>query len=147
MTQSVREQLIHAVAQILAPVAELQGAQVLRSPTNGVTREQSPAILIFPEADAVSPRVNDRVERQLVLRVVAIAREKDGISPESIADRLLVAAHAAMFANANLGGLCLGLKELDCEWDVEDADAFATAIPARYQLTYRTFVHDISITG
>jgi hypothetical protein len=144
MTQSVREQLIHAVAQILAPVAELQGAQVLRSPTNGVTREQSPAILIFPEADAVSPRVNDRVERQLVLRVVAIAREKDGISPESIADTLLV---AAMFANANLGGLCLGLKELDCEWDVEDADALAASIPARYQLTYRTFAHDISITG
>jgi hypothetical protein len=147
MTQSVREQLIQAVAQILAPVAELQRAQVLRSPTSGVTREQSPALLIFPEADAVSPRVNDRVERQLVLRVVAIAREKDGISPETIADTLLVAAHAAMFANANLGGLCLGLKELDCDWDVEDADALAASIPARYQFNYRTFVHDISITG
>lgn len=147
MTQSVREQLIQAVAQILAPVAELQGAQVLRSPTSGVTREQSPALLIFPEADAVSPRVNDRVERQLVLRVVAIAREKDGTAPESIADMLLVAAHAAMFANANLGGLCLGLKELDCEWDVEDADALAASIPARYQFNYRTFVHDISIAG
>lgn len=147
MTQSVREQLIQSVAQILAPVAELQGAQVLRSPTSGVTREQSPAILIFPENDAVSPRINDRVERQLVLRMVAIAREKDGIAPETIADALLVASHAAVFANANLNGLCLGVKELDCEWDVEDADALAVSIPARYQFTYRTFVHDISIPG
>ena len=125
MTQSVREQLIQAVAQILAPVAEMQGAQVLRSPTSGVNREQSPALLIFPESDAVSPRVNDRVERQLVLRIVALSREAVGKAPETIADGLLVAAHAALFANANLGGLCLGLKELDCEWDVEDADALA----------------------
>ena len=147
MTQSVREQLIQSVAQILTPVAALQGAQVLRSPTSGVTREQSPAILVFPESDAASPRINDRVERQLVLRLVAIAREKDGMAPEQIADALLVASHAAVFANANLNGLCLGVKELDCEWDVEDADALATAIPARYQFTYRTFVHDISIPG
>lgn len=147
MTQSVREQLIQSVAQILAPVAELQGAQVLRSPTSGITREQSPAILIFPESDAVSPRINDRVERQLVLRMVAIAREMDGIAPETIADALLVASHAAVFANASLNGLCLGVKELDCEWDVEDADALAASIPARYQFTYRTFVHDISIPG
>ena len=145
MTQSVREQLIQSVAQILAPVAQLQGAQVLRSPTTGVTREQSPAILIFAESDAVSPRINDRVERQLVLRVVAIAREKEGIAPETIADALLVASHAAVFANASLNGL--GVKELDCEWDVEDADALAASIPARYQFTYRTFVHDISIPG
>ena len=147
MTPSVREQLIQAVAQILAPVAELQGAQVLRSPTSGVTREQSPAILISPEADAASPRINDRVERQLVLRIVAIAREKDSIAPESIADALLVGSHAAVFANANLNGLCLGVKELDCEWDVEDADALAASIPARYQFTYRTMAHDISMSG
>lgn len=147
MTQSVREQLIQSVVQILVPVVELQGAQVLRSPTSGITREQSPALLIFPENDAVSPRINDRVERLLVLRMVAIAREKDGITPETIADALLVASHAAVFANASLNGLCLGVKELDCEWDVEDADALAASIPARYQFTYRTFVHDISIPG
>ena len=147
MTQSVREQLIHAVAQILAPVAELQGAQVLRSPTTGITREQSPALLIFPESETVSPRINDRVERQLVLRMVAVARETAGTAPEAIADVLLVAAHATLFASANLAGLCLGIRELECEWDVEDADAAAAAIPARYQITYRTLASDISMIG
>lgn len=147
MNHSIREQILQAVTVLLAPVAALQGAQVLRSPSTGVTREQSPALLIFPESDAVSPRINDRVERQLVLRVVALARETAGSAPEAIADRLLVAAHAALFDSANLNGLCLGLKELDCEWDVEDADALAASIPARYQITYRTMAHDISMIG
>lgn len=147
MNHSIREQILQAVTVLLAPVAALQGAQVLRSPGTGVTREQSPALLIFPESDAVSPRVNDRVERQLVLRVVALARETAGSAPEAIADRLLVAAHVALFASANLNGLCLGLKEIECEWDVEDADATALAIPARYQITYRTMANDISMIG
>lgn len=147
MNHSIREQILQAVTVLLAPVAALQSAQVLRSPSTGVTREQSPALLLFPESDAVSPRINDRVERQLVLRVVALARETAGSPPEAIADRLLVAAHAALFASANLNGLCLGLKEIECEWDVEDADATALAIPARYQITYRTMAHDISMIG
>jgi len=147
MTQSIREQILQAVVGLLGPVALLKGAQVLRSPTIGITREQSPALLIFPESDAVTPRINDRVERQLVLRMVAVARETAGVAPEAIADALLVAAHAALFANANLAGLCLGLRELECEWDVEDADAAAAAIPARYQITYRTLASDISMIG
>ena len=147
MNQSLRENILQSVVALLSPIALAQGAQVLRSPTIGITREQSPALLIFPESDAVTPRINDRIERQLVLRMVAVARETAGIAPEAIADALLVAAHAALFTNANLGGLRLGLRELECEWDVEDADATAAAIPARYQITYRTLVSDISIIG
>ena len=147
MAQSIREQILQAVVQLLVPVASLQGAQVLRSPATGITREHSPALLIFPESDAVTPRINDRVERQLVLRMVAVARETVGSAPEAIADTLLVAAHIALFASANVGGLCLGLRELECEWDVEDADATAAAIPARYQITYRTLASHISMIG
>lgn len=147
MNESLREHVIQAVMAILAPIALAHGATLIRSPPTGVTREQSPALLIFPESDAVSPRINDRIERQLVLRVVALARETAGSTPEAIADRLLVAAHAALFDSANLNGLCLGLRELDCEWDVEDADALAASIPARYQITYRTMAHDISMIG
>jgi len=147
MNQSLRENILQSVVALLSPIALAQGAQVLRSPTIGIAREQSPALLIFPESDAVTPRINDRVERQLVLRIVAVARETAGTAPEAIADALLVAAHAALFTSANLSGLCLGLRELECEWDVEDADAAAAAIPARYQITYRTLASDISTIG
>ncbi|MFZ4482063.1 MAG: hypothetical protein ACOYNZ_19470 [Rhodoferax sp.] len=147
MNQSLRENIIQAVVALLSPIALAQGATLIRSPPTGITREQSPALLIFPESETVSPRINDRVERQLVLRMVAVARETVGSAPEAIADALLVAAHAELFASANLGGLCLGLRELECEWDVEDADATAAAIPARYQITYTTLARDISMIG
>jgi hypothetical protein len=151
MPNSIREQILQAVTGLLTPVAAAEEALLLRSPTTGIPREQSPALLVLPESDAITQRPNDRVERQLVVRVVALARETGGEAPEAIADRLLVAAHAALLGgvnnNSNLGSLCLGIKELDCEWDVEEADALAAAIPARYQITYRTLAHDISSQG
>lgn len=147
MSNSIREQMLQAVMGLLLPVAAAEGAVVLRSPVSGVPREQSPALLLFPESDTITQHANDRVERQLIVRMVALARETAGLAPELMADRLLVAAHAVLFASTNLGGLCLGIKELDCEWDVEDADAIAAAIPARYQITYRTLAADLSLQG
>jgi hypothetical protein len=147
LATSLREQILQALAGRLAPVALAQGAVWLRSPVTPVTRDQSPALLLFPESDVISLRSNDRVERQLVVRLVALAREVSGEAPEAVADRLLVAAHAAIFAGVNLGGLCLGIQELDADWDTEDADAGICAIPARYQITYRTLVHDLSQQG
>ena len=131
MSNSIREQILQAVTGLLTPVAATVGAQVRRSPPTGLTREQSPALLVFPESDTIAQRPNDRVERELVVRVVALARETGNDAPEVIADRLLVAAHLALLTDVNLGGLCLGIRELDCEWDVEDADATAAAIPSR----------------
>jgi hypothetical protein len=50
-------------------------------------------------------------------------------------------------ANANLGGLALGVREQECEWEVEDADAVAAAIPARYAISYRTLARDLTQPG
>jgi len=147
MDLSVRERILQTLLSTLAPVALAHGALLCRSPPTGITREQSPALLLFPESDGVTQRPNGLVERSLVIRLVALARESGDEVPEVIADRLLVAAHAALFGHATLGGLCLSIRELECEWDIEDADATAAAIPARYQITYRTLTNDISQQG
>ena len=147
MTSSIRERLLQGVMAALAPVALAQGATLIRSPPVGVTREQSPALLIFPESDNIVARPNDRVERHLVIRLTALARDQSGLPAHVVADHLLVAAHAALFAQASFGGLLLGLQELECEWDAEDADASVIAIPARYQISYRTLVSDLSQEG
>ena len=39
------------------------------------------------------------------------------------------------------------LRELEVEWEVEDADAVAVALPARYRITYRTLANDLSTSG
>lgn len=147
MSESIRERIIQAVMAVLEPIAQSGGITLIRSPPNGISREQSPALAIFAESDTVTSRLNDRLERQLVLRIVALSREGVGKAPETVADALLVAAHAAVFANANLGGLCVGVRELDCEWDVQDADAQIASLPARYQFSYRTMAHDLSLIG
>jgi len=144
LNPSVRERLLEALMAALTPVAAAKGATFLRSPTLALPREQSPALLLFPEGDAITERANDRVTRELTVRLTALARGEDGAV---VADRLLVAAHCALFADVNLGGLALGLKELDTEWELEDADATACAIPARYRITYRTLQSDLSLPG
>jgi hypothetical protein len=59
----------------------------------------------------------------------------------------MTAAHLAILADVTLGGLALGIRELDCDWQQDDADMEAAAIPARYQITYRTLASDISQKG
>jgi hypothetical protein len=120
---------------------------VHRSPTVAISREQCPALVVFPESDAITERSNDRVTRELTVRIVALARAVPSGAAETEADRLLTAVHAALMADLNLGGLALGIREQECEWEVEDADAVAAAIPARYAITYRTLVSDLSVQG
>jgi hypothetical protein len=144
---SIRERLLQAVAARVAPAVAALGASTHRSPTVALTREQAPALAVFPESDRIRERPNDRVERELVIRLVAITRSVPPADPATAADALLVAAHAALFTDPTFGGLALGLRELDAEWDLEDADASACAIPTRYELRYRTFAHDLTQTG
>ena len=139
---SIRERLLRELVTRLATA--IAPVPVLRAPTVPVTRDASPALLLFPESDAITERPNARVDRLLTVRLVAIARGADG---EAVADGLIVAAHAALTADANLGGLALGVQEVDCEWDAEDADAGAVALPARYAIRYRTVANDLSISG
>jgi hypothetical protein len=144
---SIREQILLAVVARLRPPASRLGATLHRSPTVAITREQCPALVVFPESESITERANDRVTRELTVRITALARAVPPAMPETEADALLTAAHTALMADVNLGGLALGIRELECEWDVEDADAVAAAIPARYRITYRTLASDLSISG
>lgn len=144
---SIREQILLAVMAAVRPAAQALGAGVHRSPTVALGREQCPALAVFPEEETITERANDRVVREITLRVVALARAVPPTFPETEADRLLTAAHAALMVDPNLGGLCLGIREQACEWEVEDADAVAAAIPARYTITYRTLARDLSTPG
>lgn len=144
MSASIRERLLQALVARLAPAAATCGANLLRSPTLALPREQCPALLLFPESEAITDRANDRVTRELTVRLTALARGDDAAE---VADRLLVTAHVAWFTDITFGGLALGIKELDTEWDLEDADASACVIPARYRISYRTLVSDLSTAG
>ena len=38
-------------------------------------------------------------------------------------------------------------REIDAEWEAEDADAGAVLLPARYEIRYRTHAIDLTQTG
>jgi hypothetical protein len=140
---SIRERIIRDVlARCQTAVAPVP---VLRQPVVAIPREQSPAIVVTVESDALAKRSNDRVERDLVVKVTGLARDlTDGYA---VADDLICRAHAAIFADVTLGGLALNVAEMDADYQAEDADVEAIAIPAHYRITYRTLVSDISQGG
>ncbi|MDC6212711.1 hypothetical protein [Ralstonia solanacearum] len=144
---SVRERILLAVMVAVRTPVQALGATLHRSPAVAIAREQCPALAVYPESDAIASRANDRVTRELTVRMTALARAVPPATPETEADRLLVAAHAALMADVNVGGLALSIHELDCEWDIEDADAVAAAIPARYRITYRTLAADLTTSA
>ena len=144
---SIRERILLAVMAAVRPSVEALGATLHRSPTVAISREQYPALVVFPETEAITERANDRVTRELTVRLVALARNVSPTKPETEADRLLTAAHLTLLSDGTVGGLALGVREQECEWEVDDADAVAVALPARYRITYRTLANDISIQG
>lgn len=145
MTQSIRERILQAIVGVLTPVATAQSATVWRTPSVAITREQCPALVVFPESESLAERANDRVTRELTVRITALARTVPPLIPETQADALLCAAHAALMLDVNLGGLAIGVREVESEWEIEDADAVAASTSARYQISYRTLTRDITV--
>jgi hypothetical protein len=143
MPQSRREQIVREVMvrcqAAVAPVA------VLRQPTAAIPREQAPALVVFVESDAPVKRINELMERDLVLRIIGHAR--DSVDGYAVADDLVCRAHAALLSESSLGGLALGVAEMEADYQAEDADVEAIAIPVIYRITYRTRVSDISQGG
>ena len=141
--RSVREAIVAAVMGKL--VAAVTPVAVLRQPTVALPRERMPALVIVVESDQAVQRSSDRMERTLVLRMTALAR--DPVSGYAVADDLICQAHAALLADQTLGGLALGITEGEADWQAEDADIDAIALPVVYHITYRTHVSDITQGG
>lgn len=144
---TLREQIVVAVLAAVQPATQSLGATLHRSPAIALGRDQCPALVVFPESETITERANDRVTRELTLRIVALARAVPPASPQTQADQLIAAAHAALLVDVGLGGLALGIREQECEWDVEDADALAATVSARYQVIYRTRCDDLTRAG
>ena len=95
---SIREQILLAVMAAVRPTAEGLGATVHRSPTVAIGREQCPALVVFPESDSITERANDRVTRELTVRIVALARAVPPVAPETEADEQSLAQIREAFA-------------------------------------------------
>ena len=106
MPQSRREQIVR---EILARIATaVSPIVVLRQPTTAIPREKTPALVVAVESDTPVKRANDRMERDLIVRVTGFAR--DPVDGYAVADDLVCRAHAALMADPALGDLLTELK-------------------------------------
>jgi len=149
MATSIREQILQAIGTALTAVASSHGGIYLRKPRSPLTREQTPALVLLPELDTVTSQANDRTERQITLRVVAVARQAgtSGPEPETIADAMLASAHSALYSHKPLQSLIVKLQAADTDWADETFEVSVAWQPARYTITYRTQRADIATQG
>ena len=139
---SIRERILQVIqSRISTAIAPIP---VIRQPTTPIPRKDSPALVLAVEGETVVRKANLAVERILRLRLVALAR---GDTAFTQTDQIIVKAHGALMAEPSLDGLALGLDETDLDWDAEDADAGAVALPARFDVRYRTAIHDLTQNG
>lgn len=142
MTLSVRERIVRRVLERLT--VALAPVPVLRPPTAPITREAGVTALVIAESDRIETQANALVDRTLTIRLSVVAHGPDAFDD---ADHALVRAHAELMRDANLGGLALAVREVDADWETEDLDAGSVAMPARYEIRYRTQATDITVPG
>ncbi len=142
MALSVRERIVRAVLQrVTAAVAPVP---VFRPPTVPVSREAGVTLLLSLDSDSIDAHANAVVDRSLRIRLTAVAQ---GPLASEEADSALVLAHAALMQAPNLEGLALGIREVEADWDTDDLDAGSLALPARYEIRYRTLAVDLTQMG
>jgi hypothetical protein len=145
--QSIREQIVRrCIATLEAAIAPVQ---VLRQPVHATETEKAPVVLFSIEGDAPERQSNDRMERKLTVRIEAVAAKKAATpDPFATADDLISKAHMAILADPQMhGGMALRVAEAECEYQSEALEVDVVSIPARYQITYRTMITDLTIQG
>jgi hypothetical protein len=136
---SAREHILLKVLEVLSPIAQSCGATLHRSPTVALDKSECPALVVFAELEKIEK--NNMINiRTLQIRIVALARAVEVSAAETEADKLMTAAYRALWTSSNLDGLAQSLRDIEWEWEIEEADGVVAAIPMKMQIEYRTAV-------
>jgi hypothetical protein len=127
---SITEQIM---VNVLNAISSIPGQTTFRSRAAAVALQEGTAIIIEPEEEPVRYLSNFSAVRELILIVRILAR---GNVPDSTADPVRVAMHAALMADPTVGGLCQRIIEQDTKWSYEEADLTAVSVECRYKLVY-----------
>jgi hypothetical protein len=139
---SVREQIVRgfidAVKGAVSPVP------VVRQPAYALTDVRE-VVIVSVESDGVIRRANDRSERMLTIRVESLSAAST--DPFAVADDRIVKLHNAVMTSAVLSSLTLKIEEKTVDYQSDYLETFLASIPARYEITYRTVISDLTMQG
>lgn len=129
---SIREQITVAVA---GKVNVSGVAAVYRSRLAPIDRDEGIVVRVLPKDEVVENRSNGIAIRDFTLEILLQVRSD---TPDTTADPLVIAMHAALMSDQTLGGLCNRIIEEGTEWTLDDADAVACEVSLKYRIRYLT---------
>jgi len=131
---TIRKDILVAMAAAAAAAPSLGTARVFRSRTSAIARNESPALVIRPSDEGVTP-MDGVAERDFSVQVLIIAR---GDIPDDIADQVIGEVHALFAADPSFGGRAAHLFETSSAWTFADADEAACELDVRYRVRLYT---------
>lgn len=136
---SLRERITQALLARLA--ANLPSLNVQRAPVPAAQRQTLPQLIVEPQGESVEPGEGESVLRQLTLAVAVLTRGDDAVAS---ADAWQVSVHPLLMAIPQPSEPGFLIRELGCDWELEDADLIAVRLITRYQISYHSHPQDIS---
>ena len=143
---SLREQIIQATINAVTPVAETYGAFVFRSPAIAIQKGQLPAVIVTQDKMEVTKQ-NQALQRDMTVRVTAIAQRADDTTSDELVDRLSTAITKGLAQSNNLGGLCQQFHETEIEYATDEADIAIVELPVCFLASFRTRHDDPTMKG
>lgn len=137
---SKRELIVRAVMSALGTLPGVNG-RIYRSQADPNPRELSPFITVQWTSERAQPDAVQLLGRVLMVEVAVYTR---GDTPDSLADDILVAAHALITADPSLGGLALDVMLEDASAEIVAADYPAAKVTHSYSIKYRHSYGDMT---
>lgn len=137
-----RELILQTIKARLVTAGAATGCTgVYRTRADQYDRDEAPAITLGWVTDDADRMVVPYTERTLQVEVGVYTR---GNEPDALADPIVQAIHAGLFADRTLGGLCVDITEAGDRLDVDAADSTAAMVIKQYAVWYRHIMEDMA---
>ena len=143
MSTSMREAILSRLATTTLKFTSV-GPPVpatYRSRKTGVTKAESPVIIVAPVNEPVERIAQAGDRRDLEVEVQLVVR---GDPWDSIADPWAVSIHGAIFSDATLLAMVSNVRATDTLWTDEEADRTAGVLSMRFRFTYLASANSIA---
>lgn len=136
---SVREQILVRMLTVLTGTLP-NAIPVYRSRVDAFARSEEPSVVVRPGDEATRAFSDQSDNSDFAVLVEVVVR---GDVWDSLADPIIVAAHALLLNDAALAALCSKLRRTEAKWEAHDADLTAGVLTQTYHLQYRTPINSL----
>lgn len=139
---TLRERILQALAGLAATVPGIAPASLTRERAAPVNEADCPALDLAPEGELAPQAIGAGIDQHELTVIWKI--HTAGTGAYTLADPIVQALHAALYADPTLGNLVAGIQPGDTDFARDDADQTIGRTTLRYTLTYTTRRGDLA---